>query len=178
MKSDGYQCPNCSHPNRVGVLVCENCGRSVLDITITSTRLVERLDLGMVGEASVCRIGDAAIVLQIEGAKPITIPAEKPVTLGRDSSRNPRRPDVDLTAFHAFEKGVSRFHALLGCSDGQIMIADLGSANGTFIMGQRLIPHRPYALENRDQVRLANLGFVVEIVATHNDEKRVTSAYS
>ncbi len=166
MNPNDYQCPHCTHVNRVGILVCENCGRSVLDITVTSTRLMERVSPPdrLTSVLTTCRVEDAAIVFQIEGAEPISIQAEKPITLGRDSSRNPRRPDVDLTAFKAFEKGVSRLHALIGYSGGQLMIADLGSANGTFITGERLLPHRPYPLQNRDEVRLASLGFLVEVV--------------
>jgi hypothetical protein len=166
MNRADYQCPNCRHLNRVGVLVCENCGQSVFEPTIASTRLMERLTPEAVGLPAVLaayQAEEATLVLQIEGAKPISIYADRPLTLGRDSSSNPRRPDVDLTMFNAFEKGVSRFHALLGCYDGQLMITDLGSANGTFIMGERLAPHRPYPLQNHDEVRLANLRFVIEV---------------
>jgi len=174
MSADGYECPNCGHLNRIGVLVCENCGRSVLDISINSTRIMERVSPEAVRTAPLLttyRIEDCALVLQFEAGKPITIQAEKPITLGRDSNNNPRRPDVDLTPFGAFEKGVSRFHALLGYSDGRLMIADLGSANGTFIMDERLLPHRPYLIQNRDQVRLASLRFVVEVVAMRSKSR-------
>lgn len=166
MSPDEYQCPHCGHHNRVGVLICENCGCSTLDINITRTRLIERLNPDADYQTSVltaCRVEDAAIVLQIEGAKPISIQADKPVTLGRDSSQNPRRPDVDLSAFNAFEKGVSRFHALLGYTEETLKIADLGSANGTYIDDERLLPHRSYPLENGDRIRLAKLAFRVEV---------------
>jgi pSer/pThr/pTyr-binding forkhead associated (FHA) protein len=109
------------------------------------------------------RVEEAAIILKINGTEPIMVQADKPIILGRGNNHNPRCPDVDLTAFKAFEKGVSCRHALLGYLDGKLMIADLGSANGTFVSGQRLVPHRSYLLQNGDEIRLANLGFRVEV---------------
>src|SRR5262249_3877920 len=105
MSVNEYQCPICCHKNRIGVLICENCGQNVLDITVISTRIMEAIHpepAPQTGLLTTYQVEEAAIILQIEGTEPISIQADKPVTLGRDSSRHPRRPDVDLTAFKAF----------------------------------------------------------------------------
>ena len=49
------------------------------------------------------------------------------------------------------EISVSRRHARLSVESGRLMIEDLGSANGTFIGGQRLAPNNP-GLVSEDQV--------------------------
>lgn len=50
---------------------------------------------------------------------------------------------------------VSRRHAELDFSDGQLWITDLGSANGTFINGERLAPRIRHGLKPGMLVRFA-----------------------
>jgi FHA domain len=53
---------------------------------------------------------------------------------------------------------VSRFHAVLGKSRDQgFYIVDTGSKNGTFINGQRLVPHQRHALQAGDRLGLSHL---------------------
>ena len=58
------------------------------------------------------------------------------------------------------DKTVSRRHArVYRSADGQLRIDDLGSANGTFLNGQRLSESRP--LRNEDVIRTGNIEFRV-----------------
>lgn len=53
---------------------------------------------------------------------------------------------------------VSRFHAVLGKSlDQGFYIVDTGSKNGTFINGQRLVPHQRHALNAGDRLGFSHL---------------------
>lgn len=77
------------------------------------------------------------------GAQPRTVSLETPVlTIGR-------APEAGLTLADAL---VSRHHAEVRVEAGAVLLTDLGSSNGTFVDGQRLLPHQPHQL--RDGVRI------------------------
>jgi len=65
-----------------------------------------------------------------------------------------RSPDVD---FHLDEPSISRRHAELRVNDEQVVIADLGSANGTWIDEVRL--EAPRALQGGEMIRMGMLVF-------------------
>jgi len=56
---------------------------------------------------------------------------------------------------------VSRHHCLLRLRGGEVTLADLGSANGTFVNGQRL--RSQAALRHGDEIGIGNLQFVLEL---------------
>jgi pSer/pThr/pTyr-binding forkhead associated (FHA) protein len=55
------------------------------------------------------------------------------------------------------EISVSRRHARLSVESGRLMIEDLGSANGTFIGGQRLAPNNPGLVSEDQTVRVGDV---------------------
>lgn len=72
--------------------------------------------------------------------------------IGRWDADNGVFPDVDLDA-HDPEAKVSRKHARVILRNGQYLIEDLGSTNGTFInRGRRLIPGSPHILNDGDEI--------------------------
>jgi pSer/pThr/pTyr-binding forkhead associated (FHA) protein len=68
-----------------------------------------------------------------------------------------QRPDFDLTPFGALENGVSRMHATIERSEDTLTIMDMGSANGTHLNGQKLVPNQPRILRDGDEIRLGKL---------------------
>ena len=80
------------------------------------------------------------------------------VVLGRthDDAGIPQ-PDVDLTAYGAVDKGVSRNHLTLTRDQDTIVVTDLGSANNTYLNGQRLIAYEARILRDNDELRLGRL---------------------
>jgi hypothetical protein len=73
-------------------------------------------------------------------------------------------PEIDLDDEdeHA---NVSRRQAQITCENGQYLLEDCGSTNGTFInRGQRLIPGRRYLIKHGDEIIVGKLflKFVVE----------------
>lgn len=77
--------------------------------------------------------------------------------LGRTADGAGPAPDVDLTEHRAEELGVSRHHVRLRRETSTVMIEDLGSRNGTFLNGARMIPYQPRVLRNGDELRLGLL---------------------
>jgi hypothetical protein len=72
--------------------------------------------------------------------------------IGRWDADNGIFPDVDLDT-HDPEAKVSRRHARIIKENGQYMLEDLGSTNGTFInRGRRLIPGARQPLSDGDEV--------------------------
>lgn len=77
--------------------------------------------------------------------------------LGRSDNKSSYLPDIDLAAFNALDKGVSRRHAALVSYQDRLHILDLSSVNGTFLNGNRLTPEIPYVLNSGDQLVLGQL---------------------
>ncbi|SFL83615.1 FHA domain-containing protein [Paenibacillus sp. 1_12] len=77
-----------------------------------------------------------------------------PFLLGRSGS------GVD---FEIEEPGVSRLHTELTSENGQYMLKDLGSRNGTFKNGEILVPYRMYSLMEGDIVRVISTEFVFKM---------------
>ena len=159
--SNMNKCPHCDHLNRPGVLVCENCDRRMVgrpDSTIQLRDLTgKRQTTGSYPEFD-DPAEDNLLHLQIANAPmSVKIDPQQQTILGRANPNRPQQPDVDLSAFKALEHGVSSVHAMIDTHDGKIVIADLGSANGTFINGERLQPNDMHVLHNGDEIRLGKL---------------------
>ncbi len=154
-------CPQCGTNNRPGVLVCPECGASIFATTFGQTQVVEEVhnfpEVTIVPQKTTELIPGRRLVIQVMGGPSLRADLDEVKVLGRSDSRNPHRPDIDLTRFDAFKRGVSCRHALLRCEGQQLQIADLGSTNGTYLNEKRLIPHEPYPVKVGDYLRLAHL---------------------
>ncbi len=88
-------------------------------------------------------------------------PGAEGYILGRSDEKSAYEPDIDLAAFAALDKGVSRRHAALVAYRDAVHIVDLASVNGTFINQERLAPNRPYPLHEGDDLRLGTLNLTL-----------------
>ncbi len=79
------------------------------------------------------------------------------IVIGRFDPDTNQSPDIDLEPFGASDQGVSRRHATIIRRDGSLNIMDVGSHNGTYLNGQRLVAHQPRVLRDGDDVRLGHL---------------------
>ncbi len=84
--------------------------------------------------------------------------------IGRSDNKSSYIPDIDLTAFEALEKGVSRRHAAFVRYQGQLHLLDLSSVNGTFLNGERLASEVPYPLSSGDKLLLGNLNLFITYI--------------
>lgn len=80
------------------------------------------------------------------------------LTVGRSSTVNTRRIDIDMELYDKGYFGVSRFHAMI-IPDSQhgLIIKDMQSTNGTYINGKKLKANETYPLADGDFVKFGNL---------------------
>jgi pSer/pThr/pTyr-binding forkhead associated (FHA) protein len=97
-----------------------------------------------------------------ETGRQVQLPVVSEVYLGRLDAAHGIFPDLDLTADGGLEEGVSRRHAKVHQKGNRFYIEDVGSANGTFLNGQRLTPYLPHPLQNGDEVQLGRLELIIE----------------
>ena len=79
------------------------------------------------------------------------------IVIGRRDPDTGEQPEIDLSAYGAYENGVSRRHASIITWNRGLYIVDEGSPNGTFLNGERLQPHEPGPLKYGDHVRIGRL---------------------
>jgi hypothetical protein len=157
--SASITCIVCELVNRPGELQCSRCG--ALLATAGGTRQLEasgepaQLTNWPTGEVIVTE--QAAIILEI-GDQWMTLPIADTLTIGRSSDvPGDAPPDVDLNEYEAGDKGVSRHHIRLSRKNILIYVIDLGSTNGTFLNGRRLVPNAERLLRNGDELQLGRL---------------------
>ena len=109
--------------------------------------------------------------LLIVGTNELEVPSfriEKDDNLvGRRDPMSNIFPEVDLSKYDPQTK-ISRKHARIWREGNDFMVEDLGSSNGTIVLPVvsdtvRLLPHKPYVLNNGDKLRLGDttLHFVI-----------------
>lgn len=81
--------------------------------------------------------------------------------LGRFEFNSPNMRTVDLTAYGAADRGVSREHAQLHLEGDKLYITDLGSTNGTYVRATRLNPNEPTMLSRGEEILLGRLSVQV-----------------
>lgn len=156
-------CPFCGFTkNLEGTLFCEECGQSLKGgNAVLPTRQLDPSANELAAKATwgTARFGqDASIIMHVrDAATPVIIQPAKKTVLGRADMNSPQKPDVDLTPYGALDKGVSRIHAAIMRNEDTLTLVDMGSANGTHLNGQRLVPEQPRILRDGDEIRLGKL---------------------
>ncbi|MDO9129122.1 MAG: FHA domain-containing protein [Anaerolineales bacterium] len=113
--------------------------------------------------------GEARITLHlVESGQILPLAERMEFSLGRVSEGQPIMPDIDLTPYKAYDKGVSRLHAILRRVKNKIVIMDLGSSNGTYVNGNRLSPQVEHVLTHGDTVHLGKLK--IQILFSQDDK--------
>jgi hypothetical protein len=157
------RCPYCQHEMMEGALFCEECGLSLWEDSqgeVPTRKLEEDSNEFSVksgwGTATFQERNQVIIHIR-DAAEPVTVYPGAEFVIGRHDSASGITPDLDLTAYGALEKGVSRLHAALRRGEDVLSIVDLDSANGTYLNGQRLAAHQPRLLRDGDEIRLGKL---------------------
>lgn len=153
-------CKNCGKANASHEPYCYACGHilpageqqlSPETGMLESEPLKPQLRWGTAyfGEASLLRIRIRDANALIEAA------FQHELIIGR--SVDDSVPDIDLNPYDAQDYGVSRSHVKLTRESATVMVQDLGSLNGTFLNGQRLLPYQPRVLRNEDELVLGQM---------------------
>lgn len=93
-------------------------------------------------------------------ANPIVRINVEKIVIGRGKGED----RLDLSLQYAKILGVSRDHAEIFFQNGYYFVTDLGSTNGTYVNDRKLIPHKPYLLEQSDEIRFGH--FLVVLAFT------------
>ena len=155
-------CPNCRHPEVDGAYFCSECGSQLLRYEGLQTQAFPTNQLSDVTTAPVggepFQAGSAWISLHLlESGQILPVADRSDFTLGRVSDNQPIMPDIDLSPYKAYEHGVSRLHAVIRRNVGETTMMDLGSANGTYINGVRVLPNIELPLHHGDLIALGKL---------------------
>jgi FHA domain len=146
-------CSACGHKNYSGEMFCQKCGVQlgpVMSVPPPPPQL-QRNDQPNLSQS---KQSIGRLILQIDNTEIELKTDEGMCVLGRSDPVIDLYPEVDLTAFGAEKKGVSRRHAkILKTSEG-IFIEDLNSTNFTFLNDLRLEPEMQYPLREGDEIRL------------------------
>ena len=155
-------CPNCKSQEADGTIFCSECGTQLVQIDTAQTQ-----EFPIDSEDSRNAIfftdempnqGATWISLHLLDTGDILPVSERSeFTLGRLSENQPIEPDIDLTPFKAFDNGVSRLHAVIRHNQGNVILVDLGSSNGTYVNGLRIMPNIEQPLRHGDIVALGKL---------------------
>lgn len=161
-------CPNCHHQEISGALFCSECGAQlVFSETFSTARSIKRgEEAGAMSkqpfitseQVQAPAAEDIVISLHlVDNGKLIPLAGRTEFTLGRVTEGQPILPDIDLTPFEAYSRGVSRLHAALKIVNKRVVIVDLGSSNGTRVNGQKIVPNVDFPLNNGDVIALGRL---------------------
>jgi len=158
-------CPSCQHKEIPGALFCSQCGAQLVTasdpdlqkdpMTETGSNTKGKPDLK---STSPMMSAGARISLHlVESGQILPLAERNEFSLGRVAEGQPIMPDIDLTPYKAYENGVSRLHAILKLINNQVSILDLGSSNGTYVNGNRLVPSVERPLNHGDMIHLGKL---------------------
>ena len=165
------ECPSCGRQHRPGTLFCSECGVYLLTGGPLRTEPLPESDLpasradpwAASGQA-MAEVTPATLVMTVVASeRKIPLTGGNEFVLGRLDATRGVFPDVDLTPDGGLEGGVSRRHARVQRQRTQFFIEDLGSANGTFLNGQRLTPYLPHPLHDKDELQIGRIRLQVGI---------------
>jgi hypothetical protein len=159
------KCAKCGYENPAGELICVQCDSLLVPHQENNTPEGATRHLDDAGEIAnfprwgTARLGgEQKLLLHIRGYdQPLVVSLSEEIILGRYDTTTGEIPDVDLNDYGAEENGVSRRHAAIIVEDDVLKVLDLGSANATYINGQKLIVHQARILRDGDELRLGHL---------------------
>lgn len=148
------KCPSCSHDNAEGIQYCDECGGKLEAHAAVAT--AERPRPTNHGG----NVKPAKLIITRGGTIGKEFPLEAAEThVGRWDPDGGAFPEVDLTADDP-EAKISRKHARIFIQDGEYMVEDLGSLNGTYVnRGPRLLPGSPQPIKTDDEIVMGKTFF-------------------
>jgi hypothetical protein len=153
-----------------GALFCAECGAQLIGRDTLTTQTIDSENLGKASKRMTGEVvqpiegGDAWANLHLmDTGQVLPLSSRNEFTMGRISEGQPIMPDIDLSPYQAYAAGVSRLHAVIKRSGSSVIFMDLGSANGTFLNGNRLTPNIEQTINHGDIISLGKLRIQVLI---------------
>ncbi len=157
-------CSNCKHINLVGAVFCAECGAQLAKKDSQTTQTITQKGEGEAKPASATETFSSfnddeswATLHLLDTGQAFPLSARNEFTIGRVSPGQPITPDIDLSPYRAYDAGVSRLHAVIKKDGSRLLFMDLGSSNGSFINGKRLVPNVAQTLQHGDIVALGKM---------------------
>ncbi len=160
-------CSNCKHTNMAGAVFCSECGQSLTGSdplttqTISTNQIREavlpRADRNVPAGPPLGPLNNWVTLHLLDTGQVLPLAERNEFTLGRISEGQSIMPDIDLSPYQAYARGVSRLHAVLKREASRVFLMDLGSSNGTFVNGKRLAPNVDQSVANGDVIALGKL---------------------
>jgi hypothetical protein len=164
-------CPNCLNKEMTGAVFCSECGAQLFFETDgLATDIMSPLPKISSADLQSPRPGDKASAFSGNGdnlpedcdlgfsplasGEFIPVCGRAEVTLGRVSEGQAVVPDIDLTPYRAYESGVSRMHVSIRFEGEEVVLTDLGSANGTRVNGKQVPANESCPLKHGDILTL------------------------
>jgi hypothetical protein len=166
------ECPSCGRKYRPGTLFCTECGVYLSTGGLLRTEVLPEEGLPVSranpwGSNSVDEPGQGPMapfrLKAISTGRLIELPPVAEAYVGRVDAAHGIFPEVDLTADGGLDGGVSRQHAKIHQQGSSYLVEDIGSANGTFLNGQRLVPYLPHMLKDGDELQFGSVKLEVVI---------------
>ena len=114
-----------------------------------------------VDEAAIPRQG---IAIYLEGeSKPAYMNSRVEFVIGRRVGTTSALSEgfFDLSRLGGYSQGLSRRHAVIRWTEHGYELLDLGSANGTWLNDERLVPQKYYPMTSGSHVRLGSMRLFV-----------------
>ena len=156
-------CQNCKSQQPDGSIFCSDCGTQMPLINSAQTQKfsqnTDQLQIPgpYANQMPKQQTGTWISLHLLDSGNILAFSEQHEFTLGRLSDNQPIEPDVDLSPFKAFDNGVSRLHAVIKNIEGSAVLIDLGSSNGTYVNGIRIMPNVEQRLRHGDIIALGKL---------------------
>jgi FHA domain-containing protein len=179
LNTSGKLCPICKNENLYAASVCRHCGALLEEnptnmVAITentggqSNAPVENLE-SFINDAL---IPEGGVGIHVVGApRPFYMHIYKELIIGRPRDAT-LEAILDLSDLDAFNKGVSRRHAMIRRTESGYEVVDLASRNGTWLNAERLVANKPYPLASGSQLRIGQLRLLVIYHTVPRDTKK------
>lgn len=169
------RCPDCRTEHYDGALFCQACGAALIPATIAHmTARQQKASSGRPDRRisdpalSTPRPTDTSTLTPVQTPRTLrfTIPhrdqsvivtLDETIHIGRADPEQGFVPEVDLSPFDGFDKGVSRRHATIQLFREGIVVMDQYSSNGTRLEDRPLTPGQAYVLPPRAALRFGEL---------------------
>lgn len=161
-ENHGWTCPTCKYDNPASARFCIECGAPAPPKTLTVQQKPPTKPMTPLPRPSGPKAAGWALYIK-DYADPLSLDSHKKTVLGRQTATTSFADLIDLSEYNAYQLGVSRQHAEITCYDQHAMLKDLGSANGTWLNGQRLVPHQAYSAKDGDQINLGRLECLLQV---------------
>ena len=161
-------CPVCKNKNELEAVVCGFCGAALEDPFMdpgakTKTTNMQALTPEQIRAWTIdeVAVADGGIAVYVEGAShPVYVDSNEEFVIGRKAGTT-SEDLFDLSPLGGYHLGISRRHVVIRRTQHEYEVLDLGSANGTWLNDERLVPHKSYPLASGSHLRLGNMRLFV-----------------